>query len=75
MKRLFTIVLLCFNGLMMFAQTSLLILTNEKLIGKNYLNNSDIKTLEYIFPERIDHSFIDTSTNLLDISEQADPRN
>jgi hypothetical protein len=75
MKRLVTNILLNFIGLGMFAQSSLLILTNEKVIGKNYLNNSDIKTLEYIFPERIDHSFIDTSTNLLTVQLRALTKN
>lgn len=37
----------------------------EKEIGKNYLTNVSFKASEYIFPEKIYKSYIDTNTNLL----------
>ncbi len=49
------------------AQSSLLILTNEKVIGKNFIANSDFLAREYNFPERIENSYIDTVTNLLTV--------
>jgi hypothetical protein len=71
MKILYTIAFLVFVGLELSAQSSLLILTNEKEVGKNYLTNSDIKAKEYIFPVRIDHSYIDTSANPLTVQIRA----
>jgi outer membrane protein assembly factor BamB len=49
------------------AQSDLLILNNEKANGINYKTKNEIRSIEYIFPENIYHSFIDTTTNVLTV--------
>ena len=51
-----------------FSQSSnVLVLTNEKSIGKNLINRKQIEAKEYIFPERIENSYIDTTTGFLTV--------
>jgi hypothetical protein len=65
MKRLITILLLCFSGVTVFAQKPLTILSKEITAGKNLITNADIKAIEHVFPQRIDNYYLDTLTNLL----------
>lgn len=67
MKKILTFLLFSLVGLICFAQNDLQILSNEKTIGKNFKANNEIKAKEFIFPERIFHSYIDTTSNLLTI--------
>jgi hypothetical protein len=75
MKKLLAFGLFCFTALTIFAQTDLLILNNESIAGKNYKTNSEFKAKEYIFPERIDNSFVDTTTNLLTVQLRGTSKN
>ncbi len=43
------------------------VLNNEKTVGKNLVDNSEITGVEYVFPKRIHESFIDTTTGLLTV--------
>ncbi len=67
MKRLFAVGFFSFIVLTIYAQSDLLIPNNDKIIGKNDKTNSDIHAMEYVFPERIYDSYIDTLSNLLTI--------
>jgi hypothetical protein len=63
--------LLCFFLLIatvVFSQTNDFRVLNEpKVLGKNYINGSDIVGVELKFPDRIDDYFIDTSTGFLTV--------
>jgi len=51
-----------------YSQTTKFQISNEtKILGKNYINNSDIEGVEYVFPERIEDYFLDPSTNFLTV--------
>ena len=51
-----------------FSQSSdIKILHKEKAIGENLLTQTEIRATEYLFPDRIHHSHIDTSSGLLTI--------
>jgi outer membrane protein assembly factor BamB len=67
MKRQIISAILIFSFLTIYAQSNLTITNSEKIIGKNYLTNKELKAKEYVFPQRIDHSFIDTTTNQLTV--------
>jgi outer membrane protein assembly factor BamB len=41
------------------------VLSNEKIVGKNLIDGSDIKGIEYLFSERIHEIFLDTTTGFL----------
>ena len=41
--------------------------TNEKVIGKSLIDNSIIKGVAYVFPERINETFLDTTTGFLTV--------
>jgi len=43
------------------------VLSNDKTLGKNLVDSSDIKGFEYIFSERIHETFIDTTTGFLTV--------
>jgi hypothetical protein len=65
MKRLITLLFLCYSGFTLFAQSPLTILHNEKTAGKNLISNRDIRAEEHFFPERIDKYYLDATTGLL----------
>jgi hypothetical protein len=51
-----------------FSQKSeLQVKTTEKIVGKNLVNNSEIKGVEYIFPDKIHDYFVDETTNYLTV--------
>ncbi|MGV8138144.1 MAG: PQQ-binding-like beta-propeller repeat protein [Mangrovibacterium sp.] len=41
------------------------VLSNEKTLGKSLIDSSDIKGFEYVFPDRIHETFLDTTTGFL----------
>lgn len=43
------------------------VLSNEKVLGKNLVDSTDIKGFEFVFPERIHETFIDTTTGFLTV--------
>ena len=43
------------------------VLCNEKVLGKNLIDSSDIKGFEYIFPDKIHETFLDTTTGFLTV--------
>jgi len=65
--RTFTITIFSFLLLIStsaFAQQNGLNVTTEpKIIGKNYIDNSDIKCVEYVFPNKINDIFLDSENN------------
>ncbi|MGV8830219.1 MAG: outer membrane protein assembly factor BamB family protein [Breznakibacter sp.] len=48
-------------------KTQINVLSNEKTLGKCLIDSSEIKGLEYVFPERIHETFIDTTTGFLTV--------
>ena len=50
-----------------FGQKNFQILHYEKVVGKNLIDNAEIKGIEYIFPERIHEAFIDTTNGFLTV--------
>jgi hypothetical protein len=50
-----------------YAQSDLQIVHDQKVLGKNLQNNSDISGVAYVFPERIEHFYIDTLSNLMTV--------
>ena len=43
------------------------VLSNEKPFGKSIIDNSVIKGIEYVFPERIHETYLDTTTGYLTV--------
>ncbi|MDP4107461.1 MAG: PQQ-binding-like beta-propeller repeat protein, partial [Bacillota bacterium] len=43
------------------------VLSNKIILGKSLIDSSDIKGIEYSFPERIHEMFLDTTTGLLTV--------
>lgn len=50
-----------------FGQKDFQVLHNEKVVGKNLIDNAEIKGIEYIFPERIHETFMDTTNGFLTV--------
>jgi outer membrane protein assembly factor BamB len=48
-------------------KTNFRVLYNEKALGKSLIDSSEIKGLEYIFPDRIHETFLDTTTGFLTV--------
>lgn len=48
-------------------KNDLQVLTEEKVLGKNLLTNNDIKGYQYIFPEKIHETFLDTTSGFLTV--------
>ena len=69
--RTFTITIFCFlllTSTSVFAQKNGLNVTTEtKIMGKNYMDNSDIKGVEYVFPNRIDACFFNSENGFLTV--------
>ena len=63
-----TIFFLLLTSTSVFAQKNGLNVTTEtKIMGKNYMDNSDIKGVELIFPDQIQNYFIDSISNFLSV--------
>lgn len=75
MKKYLIVVLLISNSLPFFAQSNVVSLNREKIIGKNLKTNVDIKAREFIFSERIYNSYIDTISNLLTVQLRGTSKN
>jgi len=43
------------------------VLSNDKILGKNLLDNSEIRGFEYIFPDRIEKTYLDTISGFLTV--------
>ena len=67
MKKLLIIGIICCFGLNAIAQNDLLILNNERPFGKNLTSNKEIVGTEFIFPERIEKSYLETESNRITI--------
>ena len=67
MKRFFIIGILSIATWTVYAQSEIQIPDKVIVNGKNYKTNNDIRAKEYVFPERIENSFIDTISNLLTV--------
>ena len=67
MKKLLIIGVICCFGLYTKAQSDLLILSNEKSFGKNLTTNKEIVGNEFVFPERIEKSYLETESNRITI--------
>lgn len=48
-------------------KNDLQVLSEEKVLGKNLLTNTDIKGYQYIFPEKIHETFLDTTSGFLTV--------
>lgn len=66
-KLILTIILFCIALSGFTQKTDIEILSNEKNIGKVIATGQEIQAIEYNFPERIHHSYIDTTSNRLTI--------
>lgn len=53
----------------------MLVLHNEKVIGKSLVDSSDIKGFQYTFPERIHETFLDTTTGYLTVQTRGLSKN
>ena len=68
MKKTFIATGLFLFAILSFAQTSeIMVFTNEKPIGRIMTTQEEIKTKEYIFPERKIRSYIDTTLKTITI--------
>jgi outer membrane protein assembly factor BamB len=67
MKKLLIIGIICCFGLQAKAQNGLLILNNEKTFGSNLTTNKEIVGNEFVFPERIVTSYLETESNRITI--------
>jgi hypothetical protein len=75
MKRLVMIGLFCVSALTVVAQSELPIQNGEKFIGKNLKTNKDILAKELLFPERIDHYQLDTTSGFLTVQLRGTSKN
>lgn len=50
-----------------FGQKDFQVLHREKIVGKNLIDSTEIKGREYIFPERIHETFLDTTNGFLTV--------
>ncbi|WP_010423293.1 hypothetical protein [Anaerophaga thermohalophila] len=50
-----------------FGQKDFQVLHNEKIVGKSLIDNTEIKGTEYVFPERIHETFLDTTNGFLTV--------
>lgn len=50
-----------------YGQKNFQILQNEKVVGKSLIDNTEIKGIEYIFPDRIHEAFLDTTNGFLTV--------
>lgn len=50
-----------------FGQKDFQVLHNEKIVGRNFIDSTKIKGIEYVFPERIHKTFLDTTSGYLTV--------
>lgn len=75
MKTFITVCIISIISLPIFAQSEYLILTNEQDIGKNNLTQKEIVAKEYLFPERIHTTYIDTAANCITVHLRGTTKN
>ncbi|NME69181.1 outer membrane protein assembly factor BamB family protein [Flammeovirga aprica] len=66
MRILLTVFLLLISSVT-FGQKKNKIEHNEKIVGKNLFDSTEIKGTEYIFPERIHETYLDTTNGFLTV--------
>lgn len=67
MKKSLVTGILCCIGLSSFTQNTVEIIHNERTFGNNLITNKEIVGNEFIFPERIEHSYLETESNCITI--------
>ena len=67
MRKLLTSLLMVIGSSLFSQNNNFNILSNEKVLGRNLLTDTEIKATEYIFPERIHETYIDTVSGLLTV--------
>ena len=67
--------LFCISTLTVLAQSELSIQDGEKIIGKNLKTNKDILAKELLFPERIDHFQVDSTSGFLTVQLRGTSKN
>ena len=60
MKTIVSILFLTILSLKSFAQTTTFEVLNNRIVGKNYVLQNDIIANEYVFEQRIHHSYVDS---------------
>lgn len=66
---------LMMRGLTLLAQSKIEVASNDKSIGKDYISNKDILAKEFIFPEKIYHTYIDSSSNAITVQLRGEIEN
>lgn len=56
-------------------KTELTILTNQKVLGKNLVGGTDITGTEFIFPDRIQDTYLDTTLGFLTVQLRGTSKN
>lgn len=67
MKKLIIIGIIYCCGLQANAQNDLLILNNERSFGNNLITNKEIVGNEFLFPERIEQSYLENESNRITV--------
>lgn len=67
MKKIILGLLLLFMATVYSQKNQIHVFANEKQYGKNFVDNSEIYGLEYVFPDRIHDIFLDTITGFLTV--------
>ena len=75
MKLIFATLFFLVTVVSVYAQSDFQIVHDGKVMGKNLKTNSDISGVEYVFPERIEHFYIDTLSNLMTVQLRGITRN
>lgn len=67
MRKIIIGLLLLISNISFCQKNDLQVLSEEKVLGKNLLTNTDIKGYQYIFPEKIHETFLDTTSGFLTV--------
>lgn len=67
MRKLLIIGIFCYFGLHAEAQKDLSILHSKKSFGNNLITNKEIVGNEFVFPDRIEQSYLETESNRITI--------
>jgi hypothetical protein len=75
MKLILSTLFLLLTVISVYAQSDLQITHDQKILGKNLKINTDINGIEYVFPERIEHFYVDTLSHLVTVQLRGITRN
>ncbi|MDP4291142.1 MAG: PQQ-binding-like beta-propeller repeat protein [Bacteroidota bacterium] len=67
MKHFYLTALFLLTLVSVYPQSELQVTYNPKIIGRNLKTNTDIRGIEYVFPERIDRSYFNPISNTLTV--------